>query len=110
MAILPVESIIIIAICAVCTFAERALPFLIFKGREVPDVVRYIGKVLPMAIMATLVIFCLKGISFESAAGFAPMLIASAVTVALHLIKGNTMVSIVGGTACYMVLVQAVFV
>lgn len=110
MVISPIESIIIIAICVACTFAERALPFLLFKGREVPDVVRYVGKALPMAIMATLVIFCLKGISFESAAGYAPMLIASAVTVVLHLVKGNTMLSIIGGTACYMVLVQAVFV
>lgn len=110
MAISPVESMLIIAVCVACTFAERALPFLVFKGRQVPDAVRYVGKALPMAIMATLVIFCLKGISFSSAAGYAPMLIASAVTVALHLIKGHTMLSIVGGTVCYMVLVQAVFV
>ena len=110
MAISTTQSIIIIAICAVCTFLERALPFIIFRGREVPEIVRYLGRVLPMAIMATLVMYCLKGISFSSAAGFAPMLIASALTALLHIWKGNTMLSIFGGTVCYMLLVQMVFV
>ncbi|MBR3910636.1 MAG: AzlD domain-containing protein [Anaerotignum sp.] len=110
MAISATQSIIIIAICTACTFLERALPFIIFRGREVPEIVRYLGRVLPMAIMATLVIYCIKGISFASMAGWAPMLIASAVTVVLHLWKGYTMVSIFGGTVCYMVLVQMVFV
>ena len=103
-------KIIIIAICALCTLLERAFPFLIFRGKEVPEIVRYLGRVLPMAIMATLVMYCLKGISFSSAAGFAPMLIASALTALLHIWKGNTMLSIFGGTVCYMLLVQMVFV
>lgn len=104
------ESIMIIAVCTICTLAERALPFLIFRGKEVPEIVRYLGRVLPMAIMATLVMYCLKGISFSSAAGFVPMLVASALTALLHIWKGNTMLSIFGGTVCYMVLVQVVFV
>ncbi len=110
MAISATQSIIIIAICAACTFLERALPFIIFRGREVPEIVRYLGRVLPMAIMATLVIYCIKAISFASLAGWVPMVIASAVTVVLHLWKGNTMLSIFGGTICYMVLIQLVFV
>ena len=110
MAISATQSIIIIAICAACTFLERALPFIIFRGREVPDIVRYLGRVLPMAIMATLVIYCIKSISFASMGGWVPMVIASAATVVLHLWKGNTMLSIFGGTVCYMVLVQMVFV
>ena len=110
MVLTPTQSIIIIAICALCTLFERAFPFLIFRGKEVPEIIRYLGRVLPMAIMATLVMYCLKGISFSSAAGFAPMLIASAVTALLHIRKSNTMLSIFGGTICYMVLVQMVFV
>lgn len=103
------QSIAIIAVCALCTLLERALPFLIFRGKEVPEAVRYLGRVLPMAIMATLVMYCLKGITFSSVAGFAPMLIASAVTALLHLWKGSTMLSICGGTISYMLLVQMVF-
>jgi len=110
MVLTPTQSILIIAVCALCTLFERAFPFLIFRGKEVPEIVRYLGRVLPMAIMATLVMYCLKGISFSSAAGFAPMLIASALTALLHIWKRNTMLSIFGGTVCYMVLVQMVFV
>lgn len=103
------QSILIIAVCALCTFVERALPFLLFRGKEVPEIVRYLGRVLPMAIMATLVMYCLKGITFSSAAGFSPPLIASALTALLHIWKRNTMLSIFGGTVCYMLLVQIVF-
>lgn len=103
------QAILIIAVCALCTFAERALPFLLFRRKEVPEIVRYLGRVLPMAIMATLVMYCLKGITFSSAAGFAPPLIASALTALLHIWKRNTMLSIFGGTVCYMLLVQIVF-
>lgn len=110
MVLTPTQSIAIIAVCAICTYLERAFPFLIFRGKEVPEIIRYLGRVLPMAIMATLVMYCLKGITFSSVAGFAPMLIASAVTALLHLWKRNTMLSIFGGTVCYMVLVQMVFV
>lgn len=109
MAISATESILIIAVCAFCTVLERALPFLIFRGKEVPDVIRYLGGVLPMAIMATLVIYCLKGISFTSAAGFVPQCIACAVTVILHLWRKNSMLSIFGGTIVYMLLIQTVF-
>ena len=110
MAISATQSILIIAVCAFCTLIERALPFLIFRGKEVPEIVRYLGRVLPMAIMATLVMYCLKGITFSSIAGFAPPLIASALTAFLHIWKRNTMLSIFGGTVCYMVLVQIVFI
>lgn len=109
MVLTPTQSIVIIAICAVCTFLERAFPFLIFRGKEVPEIVRYLGRVLPMAIMATLVMYCLKGITFSSVAGWAPTLLASAITALLHLWKRNTMLSIFGGTICYMLLVQMVF-
>ena len=109
--ILSVErSILIIVICALCTFLERALPFLVFGNRPVPPVVQYLGKILPMAVMATLVVYCLKGVSFAAAGSFVPELISLAVVVLLHLWRRNTFISIVAGTACYMALVQLVFV
>ena len=82
---------------------------MIFRGREVPDVVRYLGRILPTAIIAALTVYCLRSVSFGALSGFAPSLIAVAVTVALHLWKHNTLISVVGGTACYMLLVQLVF-
>ena len=99
---------VVILVCAVCTFSERLFPFLIFGKRMVPPVVTYLGKVLPMAIMAALVIYCLRGTTFTSVAAFAPQLIASAVTVTLHLWKRNPLLSIAGGTACYMLLIRII--
>lgn len=102
-------SILIILICAVCTQLERALPFLIFGKRPVPQAVRYLGGILPMAVMATLLVYCLRGVRFTSAELFAPELIAAAATAGLHWWKRNTLLSVFGGTACYMLLVQLVF-
>jgi len=109
MAISTGHSILIILICALCTQLERALPFLVFGGRPVPGVVRYLGEILPMAVMATLVIYCLRNITFATPVSFAPQLIAIVITAGLHWWKKNTLLSIFIGTACYMLLVQLVF-
>ncbi len=109
MTISVARSLAIIATCAACTQLERALPFLIFGRRSVPKVVSYLGRILPMAVMAALVVYCLRDTSFTAAAGFMPQLAAVAVTAGLHLWKRSTLLSIVGGTACYMLLVQLVF-
>lgn len=104
------RTLLIIAVCAACTLFERALPFVIFRGREVPKIVQYLGRVLPMAIMATLLIYTIKGITFTAPGGWLPYLIGIAVTSVLHLWKSNTLLSIAGGTICYMLLIQLVFV
>ena len=106
-----VHSIAIIAVVAVCTLLTRALPFLVFGGkREVPQVIRYLGKVLPPAIMAILVVYCLKGVNLFSENHGLPEILASIVVVLLHLWRKNTLLSIGAGTVCYMILVQMVFV
>ena len=104
------RSLLIILICAACTCLERFLPFLIFRGRSVPKVIEYLGRVLPMAIMATRVIFCIKDNHITAAAGWMPYLIGIGLTAALHWFFKNALVSIAGGTICYMLLVQFVFV
>lgn len=99
-------TVIIIIVCGACTFLERALPFLIFGSRKVPGVVRYLGKVLPMAIMATLIAYCLKSVSFGSASGWVPQAVAAVLTAVLHIWKGNAMLSIFSGTVCCMLLTR----
>ena len=95
---------------AAVTFLTRALPFLLFdRGESPPKLVLYLGRVLPPAIIAMLIIYCLKGVDFSVPGGWAPQLIAVAVVVTLHVWKHNTLLSIFGGTARYMVLIQAVF-
>ncbi len=102
--------LISVIVCALCTQVTRWLPFLLFGGKkELPKLVRYLGVVLPAAIMAVLVVYCLKGITPLAYPYGLPELLSVALVVVLHAWKGNTLLSIGAGTACYMVLVQAVF-
>ena len=104
------QAIASIAVMAVVTFLTRALPFLLFdRGDHPPKLVLYLGQVLPPAIIAMLIVYCLKGISFASPAGWVPSLLAGGAAVLLHLWKGNDLMSIFGATVLYMVLVQGVF-
>ena len=99
-----------IAVMAAVTFLTRFLPFLLFdRGESPPRIVLYLGRVLPPAIIAMLIIYCLRGMSFASPAGWVPQLVCVAVVVALHLWKHNNLLCIFGGTVLYMVLVQTVF-
>ena len=99
-----------IAVMAIVTFLTRVLPFLLFdRGESPPRLVLYLGRVLPPAIIAMLVVYCLRGVSFAAPGGWVPQLLCVAVVAALHLWKHNNLLSIFGGTILYMVLVQAVF-
>lgn len=104
------HSAALIAVIALVTIALRFLPFLIFVGnRQTPAYITYLSKVLPFSIMGMLVIYCLRNISFAAAPFGIPEVIGCAVVVMLHLWKRNTLLSITGGTVCYMLLVQLVF-
>lgn len=99
-----------IAVMAAVTFLTRALPFLLFdRGDSPPKLVLYLGRVLPPAIIAMLVVYCLRGISFAAPAGWLPQLLSVAAVVLLHLWKHNNLLSIFGGTILYMALIQTVF-
>ena len=92
------------------TMATRFLPFLLLGDkRQTPPFIRYLGKVLPYAIMGMLVGYCLKGVSVTQLSSLAPAALGVGITAGLHLWKHNTLLSIIGGTACYMILVQMVF-
>ncbi len=103
-------SIMMIAVMALVTMATRFLPFLIFgQKRKTPEIIVYLGKVLPCAIMGMLVIYCLKDVSFLQAPYGIPELLGIAVVAALHLWKRQSLLSIGVGTVFYMVLVQFIF-
>ena len=100
----------LVAVIALVTIALRFLPFLIFSGkRQTPAFISYLGKVLPYAIMGMLVVYCLKGVSVTQLSALAPAALGVGITAGLHLWKHNTLISIIGGTVCYMLLVQVVF-
>ena len=105
------QSLVMILVVAATTFATRAVPFLIFpKGKEIPKVVQYLGKVLTPAIIGMLVVYCLKNTKVLSAPFGMPEVIAVGTVVLLHIWKRNNLLSIGAGTILYMFLIQAVFI
>ncbi len=100
--------LLLTAVAAGVTALLRFLPFAVFK-KDVPAPILYLGRVLPFAIMAMLVVYCLKDVSFLTAPYGIPEALAVTAVILLHKWKHHTLLSILGGTALYMVLVQLVF-
>lgn len=99
-----------VAVIALVTALLRFLPFALFNGkRGVPPLIDKLGRVLPAAVMGMLVVYCLKDIHFTTVEGFLPPLIACLVVGVLYVRRRNTLLSILAGTVCYMLLVQVVF-
>lgn len=104
------NGIWMILVIAAVTALLRFLPFMIFSGnKKTPPYITYLSGVLPYAIMGMLVVYCLKNVNIFAPPFGLPELLAGAFVVGLHLWKRNTLLSIAGGTALYMVLVQVVF-
>ena len=105
------EQMITIDLCVIGTMATRFLPFIIFNSKKpTPKYIEYLGKALPAAIFGMLVKKKIKNVSVFSGSHGLPELIAIILTILLHLWKRQTLFSIAGGTVCYMLLVQMVFV
>ena len=97
----------LIAVMAVGTILLRLLPFLIFRGgRATPPYIAYLGEVLPQAIIGMLVIYCLKDVTVASAPFGLPELLAGGAVVLLQVLRRNSLVSILSGTAIYMLLLH----
>lgn len=92
------------------TMITRFLPFLMFPvGKSTPKYIQYLGRVLPAAVFGLLIIYCLKDVSIFSGSHGLPELIAIAVVIGLHYWRKQMLLSIAGGTVCYMLLVQLLF-
>lgn len=105
-----VQRVITIALCALGTMATRFLPFLVFSSRRpTPRYIQYLGKALPGAIFGMLVVYCLRSVDLMAGSHGLPEAIAIGFVVLLHLWKRQMLLSIAGGTICYMLLVQLVF-
>lgn len=104
------QRIITIAMVVLATVITRFLPFLVFRAEKpTPKYVLYLGKVLPAAVFGMLVVYCLKNVNLFGGSHGLPELIAILLVVALHLWKRKMLLSIAGGTLCYMLLVQFIF-
>ena len=83
------KSVILIAVMAVVTILLRFLPFLVFR-KKTPPYITYLGTPLvqPYGL---------------------PELIAAGCVVGAQVLKRNSLISILLGTAVYMVLIRTVF-
>ncbi|NLF34897.1 MAG: branched-chain amino acid transporter AzlD [Clostridiales bacterium] len=99
-----------VLLIAAATLLTRIIPFLLFPaGKEIPPFVSYLGAALPYAVIGMLVVYCFKAVSVLQAPHGAPEFLAAAFVVLAHKWRHNLLLSIGGGTALYMVLVQVVF-
>lgn len=104
------QQLITIGMVVLGTMVTRFLPFLLFpSGKPTPKYIQYLGKVLPSAVFGLLVIYCLKNVSLLTGSHGIPEAVSIAVVIILHLWKRQMLLSIAGGTVCYMLLVQFVF-
>ncbi|MBS4868781.1 MAG: branched-chain amino acid transporter permease [Eubacterium sp.] len=104
------QQIITIGMVVLGTMITRFLPFFIFPAdKPTPKYIQYLGKVLPGAVFGMLVIYCLKNVSILNGSHGIPEVISIILVILLHLYKRQMLLSIAGGTVCYMLLIQYIF-
>ncbi len=105
------QTAVVIAAAALGTMLTRFLPFLAFGGNKpAPKYVQYLGKVITGAALGLLVVYCFKNVSVLSAPYALPEIISVLLIAVLHIWRRNMLLSVAGGTACYMILVNFVFI
>ncbi len=110
MSLTPAETIATILAITLGAMATRFTPFLLFpESKRPPEVIHYLGRVLPPAMMGLLVVYCLKSVSITQNPHGIPELLAILGIVLLHRWRNNVLLSIGGGTLIYMLLVQYIF-
>ena len=105
------EALIATLFIMLVTIIERAFPFILFSKKNPPKVILFIEKYIPPMVMAALLLYCVKDISFISnnsadLNGFIPYVVGIGATIALHIWKRNSLISIFGGTGIYMILIR----
>lgn len=99
---------VIIGIIAITTATTRGLPYLLFAKKGPPQIIVYLGTVLPAAIMTILVVYCLRGTKFTVYPYGIAEVISVFIVAVMQFRSKNTLVSIFTGTACYMILIRTV--
>lgn len=111
MPLTPLQTIIIILVIALGTMITRFTPFILFpESKELPPIIKFLGKALPPAMMGLLVVYSLKNVSLFTRPNGIPEMISLVLITVIHLWKRNVLLSIGIGTLVYMVLIQVIFI
>ena len=103
------QEVLVVLTAALMTAALRFAPFILFPpGKKTPALVLYLGRVLPYAVVGMLVVYCLRGVEFTGVSRWLPEAISAALVALSYRLKRNSLLSIVAGTACYMILIRLV--
>ncbi|WP_372411459.1 branched-chain amino acid transporter permease [Streptomyces luteireticuli] len=95
-----------VAISAAVTWALRSLPFAALAPLRASDTLRYLSVHMPVGVMVILTVYTLRDVS---PGGAAPVGLALAATLGLHLWRRNAVLSVLGGTAIHVALASTVF-
>ncbi|MDD6673491.1 MAG: AzlD domain-containing protein [Eubacteriales bacterium] len=104
------KMLITIVVAGVFTFATRLIPFAAFGNRKVPEIIKYLGKIMPPAIIGVLIIYCIKESYSLNINTILPQLLGVGITAGIHLWKRNTLLSISVGTISYMLMIHYIFI
>ncbi|MGV0382402.1 branched-chain amino acid transporter permease [Corynebacterium segmentosum] len=91
----------------IVTVLLRELPFSAKKWMKDSEFFSLLGLMMPVGVMTILVVYAVAG-QADATGGLWPVLLGVLVTAGLHKWKGDSGLSIFGGTAFYMLLVNVV--
>jgi branched-subunit amino acid transport protein AzlD len=98
--------LLIVLVMTLVTFFTRAVPFMFFSKKDPPQFFSYLQIYIPPVVMLILVFSSYKNYSFTIFSDGGPAVIAGLATALVHFWKRNVLLSIVGGTVLYMLLIR----
>lgn len=103
----PVYILSGVLISAAITWTLRAAPFAMLAPLRKSELLAYLGERMPVGIMLILAAYTMRDLELADLASGPSALAALAVTIGLHLWRGNAMLSIFVGTAVNVALTSA---
>ena len=91
-----------VAVVAVITFACRIAPFVLLRGRKDSALLAFLSRAMPLGVMIVLVAYTLGGVSLAPST-WLPAVGGIGATAGLHLWRRTIGLSLIGGTAVYVV-------
>ncbi len=98
----PGHILLTLLVIFAVTYALRLAPFLALRRVRDSALVTFLGRTMPLGVMAILVVYMLSSVDVTAAPHGLPEAAGVVATAALHLWRRNALLSIVGGTGTYM--------